>query len=112
MIRQLHRAAVLAAAGLVAAAALPAGSASADDCAAGYVCFYTGADYTGTMTSYGNPETHICGGIPRAPALSVINNDDDAWTLYTGDFLRCRGDSVTVGAGERATGFSGMYSWK
>ncbi|TKK87019.1 hypothetical protein FDA94_19735 [Herbidospora galbida] len=94
---------VIVAAGLGLAAPAPASAAQTDHCYPGYICFYPQANFQGEMTSHYNPWWFGCGDIPGGgTARSVVNNDDQTWTLYAGSSVgprMCNGRQVKIGPG-------------
>ncbi|CAL9327313.1 peptidase inhibitor family I36 protein [Streptomyces sp. SudanB182_2057] len=103
----------LAVAGVLAASLAPASTASAipnDRCPEGYVCFWTGYDFTGTMSVYNNPRfpDYLCTGI-RPAARTVFNNDDQPWNFYRD--TNCQQFAVALEPGDVETS-DRLLSWK
>ncbi|WP_326798569.1 peptidase inhibitor family I36 protein [Streptomyces sp. NBC_01808] len=94
---------VLAVAAAVATSAVvpTAGGAQAvpsDRCPEGYVCFWTGPNFTGTMTVFENPSgLNDCDAINPA-ARTVFNNDDQTWNFYRD--TSCRAYAYTLDPGQ------------
>jgi hypothetical protein len=110
--RMRHVFAVLAAMAAVAALSFTAaGPASADaQCPQNTVCFWTGPNFTGEMSTYENPVSHECGRTPAQPARSIYNNDSDQeWTFYQDPY--CSAFATTLAPGEREP-FTHVYSWQ
>ncbi|WP_083950073.1 peptidase inhibitor family I36 protein [Herbidospora yilanensis] len=84
------------------AAPAPASAAQTDLCYPGYICFYPQANFQGEMTSHYNPWWGNCGHIPGGgTARSVVNNDDQTWIMYAGEYGRkvCAGPDIEVPPG-------------
>lgn len=110
---------LVAAAGLAAALALTAaspasGTAAAsgpDDCYAGWVCFWPEADFGGKMEAYQNPQIHSCDSVPSGTVRSIVNRDDQDWTVSQSWI--CNGYSKKVYAGEVNADLGDQYGyWK
>ncbi|MFI0406561.1 peptidase inhibitor family I36 protein [Actinomadura sp. 3N508] len=104
-------------AGLAAAGSLILGPAAPAEalagpshrCPEGYVCFWSGPDFTGTMYVWHNPVSHYCDPTPPQPARTIYNNDDEAWAFYRD--LDCTTLAVTLPPGRFARDTE-AYSWK
>lgn len=66
---------------LPAAASAHAPAKPSSHCPEGYVCFWTGPHYSGTIHVY-DPVSYYCDTVPAAPARTVFNNDDKTWSFY------------------------------
>lgn len=89
---------------------IPAASAEAapsSRCPEGYVCFWSGDNFTGTMTVYENPKNHTCSTITPG-VRTVYNNDDQAWDFYKDS--SCRAFGYHLEPGEYETG-QRVSSW-
>ncbi|MBB5153116.1 peptidase inhibitor family I36 protein [Saccharopolyspora phatthalungensis] len=84
-------------------------SASANDCPENSVCFYTQAEFFGTLVYYKNPLQHTCSPLPRYPARSVINATGIDATLYSD--LECGAPTVVVKKGQ-ARDVPSSSSWR
>lgn len=93
------------------AGAAQAATPSAIDalCPQGYVCFWSGPNFTGDLQVYSNPTYHTCDTTPAQPARSIINRDDQPWSFYSD--LDCGAFAVTLSPGE-SDPFVKVYSWK
>jgi hypothetical protein len=102
--------AVLAAAGTIALLAGPSAQASvpSDRCPQGYVCFWTGEDFSGEMRVYNNPAYHDCAETDGG-ARTVFNNDDQTWSFYADQ--SCGAHVTTLESGEYYSGRR-VHSWK
>jgi hypothetical protein len=74
----------------------------------GYVCFWTGPNYTGTMTAYPNPSgLNDCDGI-EGGARTVYNNDDQPWDFFQDG--GCRAFAYHLEPGQANT-YQQVNSW-
>ncbi|GAA4339490.1 hypothetical protein GCM10023086_74500 [Streptomyces venetus] len=64
----------------------------------GYVCFWTGPNYTGVMSVYSNPVNHNSCDAIKPAARTVFNNDDQSWDFYPD--TNCRVYASTLAPGE------------
>ncbi|MEE1738780.1 peptidase inhibitor family I36 protein [Streptomyces sp. BE147] len=104
-----------AAAALALTAAAPASStvkaSGPDDCYAGWVCFWPEANFGGTMDAYQNPQIHSCDSVPGGTVRSIVNRDDQDWTVSQSWI--CNGYSKKVPAGEVNPDLGDNYGyWK
>ncbi|MCX4548215.1 peptidase inhibitor family I36 protein [Streptomyces sp. NBC_01387] len=104
-----------AAAALALTAAAPASSApkesGPDDCYPGWVCFWPEANFGGQMEAYQNPQIHSCDSVPSGTVRSIVNRDDQDWTVSQSWI--CNGYSKKVASGEVNPDLGDSYGyWK
>ncbi|MGK4585959.1 peptidase inhibitor family I36 protein [Kitasatospora sp. HPMI-4] len=111
------RTAVLAAATCALAFATAAPVAAAPpvsgpaDCYPGWVCFWPQANYGGQMEAYQGPYIHSCDRVPSGTVRSVVNRDDQTWSLSR-DFI-CNRIGAKVAPGEENPDLGAdYYYWK
>jgi hypothetical protein len=96
---------VLAGAALLSLGATGAANADPDlpylPCPDGYVCFFSGPNFTGDMAVHKNPENHDCGATGVRPARSIINRDDQTWDFFHDG--GCRAWAGTLAPGQNFT---------
>ncbi|WP_329614572.1 peptidase inhibitor family I36 protein [Streptomyces brevispora] len=81
------------------------------DCYDGWVCFWPQANYGGQMEAYQAPYIHSCDNVPSGTARSVVNRDDQTWSLSQ-DFI-CNRIGVKVAPGEENPDLGAdYYYWK
>ncbi|MEU7488594.1 peptidase inhibitor family I36 protein [Streptomyces sp. NPDC042319] len=100
------------ASGAAAMAVAPADNATAapsEKCPEGYVCFWTGPNFTGTMTVHHEPGDTGCTAVSGTSARTVFNNHSRSWNFYSGN--NCESLAYALAPGDYNS-TDRVFSWK